>query len=384
MKDTAASTSYRKAIVNSFELTTVAISELKKGLNNEFKDLNYESLNRLQKDLIFDTAKLIKSKNVFKNEVNNSNLQNMSKIKSNDSCVENSFLLKYEIQNFKNNENWNLLNKMLNTLPDLKINDILSIIDNENDNINANDDVDMDNDVNMNDDQENVTELIKTLDIPVNSIKELIWNNETNEINDFKRDEFSINDTVNEKINSILSNSDIKKFRLVQLHDKYYQRKISLLKESDMKWNSELNKIKNFISNDINKFKADLNSKLEIEQKEEDALNAKLRDSVGILDYEEDIDDVDDMAIGDHEDEEEDEEEDAEDDEDNNDDDAYNEEVDEIEESVEPEESQGSETPEPPAEASTETQQQQQTHEPADHHQQDPAVEDAEDAEIEE
>lgn len=267
MKDFEHSANYRKSLTESYDLSTNVLDELyniikqREDGNNNNEKLPIElknKLNDLQYKMTFDTVQLIQNKNLFKNDYYKINEELTKKIKINDSSANNSFLLKLDIQNFKNNKQWSLLNESILKLPELQITNLIDF---------NNDDNETDNNNNNNENKE----FIKSLDFSLNDIKSLLLDN--NQINESDKDKFIIPEESNLKLRKILEDSDIKKFRLVQLHDKYYERKINMLKEMNRKWKFEINKIKNFVSLDVNKMKNELNNKLEESNKESELEN---------------------------------------------------------------------------------------------------------------
>lgn len=283
MKNSPTSESYKKTLETSFDLTQNTIDKLKEFSNNSEK-VDTNELNEIQRNLIFDTVKLVQSKNIFKNEIYKINEDNINKVKHGDSSVLNSFLLKWEVQTFKNNQQWNLLNESLKKLPDLKINDIIDNDTTDNIQENDNEDIEMK-------DMDEYNDFIKSLNIPLDQINKLLWSDKEFEDIESVRNKYLIPEQNNEKLKQILDNSDIKKFRLVQLHDKYYERKIIMLKELDRKWNFEINKIKQFVSSDVNKMKNELSNKLEsMKQEEENSKESELERERLELNRAEDVD----------------------------------------------------------------------------------------------
>lgn len=337
MRDSETSAKYRRALEDSCTLTQETLGKLKEFLprksasqDGDGKTVSQDEvagLNALQSELIFDTVRLVQAKNAFKSDCFKTNEDNMKKVKSGDSSVSNTFLLKWEIQTFKNNQQWNALHEALERLPELKIHDIADLTRVGEGAPDAEADVDMDAQ-----EAEGATEydeFIKTLDIPLDSVRELLWS--SRESGAIDKEQFLIPEDSNEKLQRILADSDVKKFRLVQLHDKYYQRKIGMLKEMDRKWTFEINKVREFISSDVGKMKSELSGKLAAENKRDDE---KLRESElerermelnQVRDNEVDYDDVaneggqDEEPEDEHAEEEEDEDEDDEEDEEDDD-----------------------------------------------------------------
>ena len=283
MRDSETSAKYRKALEDSCTLTQETLEKLKEFLPRKTasKDENggvvgqdeVVGLNSLQSELIFDTVRLVQAKNAFKSDCFKTNEDNVKKVMSGDSSVSNTFLLKWEIQTFKNNQQWNALHESLERLPELKINDIVDLTRVGEGVRDAEADVDMDAQGGGEGSGE-YDEFIKTLDIPLDSVRGLLWS--SLESNTIDKDQYLIPEDSNEKLQRILAESDVKKFRLVQLHDKYYQRKISMLKDMDRKWTFEINKVRDFVSSDVSKMKGELSGKLAAENKRDDE---KLRES---------------------------------------------------------------------------------------------------------
>ncbi|KAG0689999.1 hypothetical protein C6P40_004050, partial [Pichia californica] len=291
---------YRQALQDSYELSEIVLDKLlnikesnddddnnnnNNKINNNVNEIEkFNELNDLKSKLIFDSMKLIKTKNLFKNEFFKINEENIQKVKNGDSSSSNSFLLKLDIQTFKNNKQWNILNESISKLPDLQIKDLININNKETEkNENEND-----GDITMKE-FNSKNEFIKSLDISLDDIKKLLWNDM--KLDDNNKDKYFIPNESNNKLQKFLEESDIEKFRLVQLHDGYYQKKINLMKEMDRKWSFEINKIKNFISTDINKMKIELNQELNKFNKEDDEKSKEFeRDG---LDLNHDVDGID-------------------------------------------------------------------------------------------
>lgn len=307
MKDTSSASSYRESLDSSLELSLKSVDELRKIAASQAETVDVdtvERLNGIQKELTFDTLKLAKSKNEFKKECNEANSAYLKKVKQNDCFIDNSFLLKWEIQTFNNNQQWNDLRRLLNEIPESKIKDITPVIKDDD----TLQDVAMEGVESDGEPRGSLSlpasdyDFIKSLDVPVDAIHEALWNGSDVPGENRETDQFLIPDDANERIKTILSASDIKKFRLVQLHDKYYQRKITLLKQTERKWRSELNKIKGFVSNDVNRMKNELSNKLELEnQHDQDVERERLLElnRENEIDYADGIDDGDEVEEGD-------------------------------------------------------------------------------------
>lgn len=236
VEDTEVSSEYRKSLGQSLALTFSVIEKLKMACNSQMRDT--DSLNTLQHDLIFDTMKLTKSKNAFKNEFSDKNEALAAEVEKLQMADKNPFINKYEQQRYKNVVEWDRLRHTLLNIPELNLAEIADIIGDGKCGIS---------------------------DAGVEQINELLWDGE----NVQSVDKLLVDAEQKQELSEALAESDKQKFRLVQLHDKYYQRKIAGLKESDRKWTSELNKIKQFVSNEVAKVKSDLQEKLQAEKDED-------------------------------------------------------------------------------------------------------------------
>lgn len=273
MRESETSAKYRKALEDSCTLTQDTLGKLREILERKSSDIDAGSvtsqeevdrLNAIQSELVFDTVRLVQAKNAFKNDCYRTNEDSVKKVKNGDSSVSNSFLLKWEIQTFKNNQQWNALKESLERLPELRVHDIVDIS-----RVGETDQMDVDGETGVKEkDIGQYDEFLKTLDIPLESVKSLLWSDK--ECEAVEKEKYLIPEDSNETLQRILAESDVKKFRLVQLHDKYYQRKISMLKEMDRKWSFEINKVRKFISSDVGKMKNELSEKLEAENKRDD------------------------------------------------------------------------------------------------------------------
>jgi hypothetical protein len=273
LQDTEKAASYRSALAKSEVLSLDVLQKL-----SAFTDENvdeslterHHTLQKLKKELILDTAHLLKLKNSFKNECYDASVKNVEKVRDCDSVVNNPLLLKWQIQVSKNNEAWNTLYQNLRKMPMLKLDVIKDSIDlpaevreqgestGEDVNIDA-----MDVDSSLEDDSAKAyIEFINSLDVSPEAIKLLVWNDDPLEARTETKDAYMVPDDTEETIQKLVKESDVKKFRLVQLHDKYYQRRLQSLKAMDEKWSGELNKVKSFVSADVGGMKMVIEAKM--------------------------------------------------------------------------------------------------------------------------
>jgi hypothetical protein len=273
LQDTEKAASYRSALAKSEVLSLDVLQKL-----SAFTDENvdeslterHHTLQKLKKELILDTAHLLKMKNSFKNECYDASVKNVEKVRKFDSVVNNPLLLKWQIQVSKNNEAWNTLYQNLRKMPMLKLDVIKDSIDlpaevreqgestGEDVNIDA-----MDVDSSLEDDSAKAyIEFINSLDVSPEAIKLLVWNDDPLEARTETKDAYMVPDDTEETIQKLVKESDVKKFRLVQLHDKYYQRRLQSLKAMDEKWSGELNKVKSFVSADVGGMKMVIEAKM--------------------------------------------------------------------------------------------------------------------------
>ena len=273
IQDTEKAASYRSALAKSEVLSLDVLQKLSAFTDENVDELltdRHHTLQKLKKELILDTAHLLKMKNSFKNECYDASVKNVEKVRKCDSVVNNPLLLKWQIQVSKNNEAWNTLYQNLRKMPMLKLNDIKDSIDlpaevreqgestGEDVNIDA-----MDVDTSLEDDSANAyIEFINSLDVSPEAIKLLVWNDEPLEARAVTKDAYMVPDDTQETIQKLVKESDVKKFRLVQLHDKYYQRRLQSLKAMDEKWSGELNKVKSFVSADVGGMKMAIEAKM--------------------------------------------------------------------------------------------------------------------------
>ena len=273
IQDTEKAASYRSALAKSEVLSLDVLQKLSAFTDENVDELltdRHHTLQKLKKELILDTAHLLKMKNSFKNECYDASVKNVEKVRKFDSVVNNPLLLKWQIQVSKNNEAWNTLYQNLRKMPMLKLNVIKDSIDlpaevreqgestGEDVNIDA-----MDVDTSLEDDSANAyIEFINSLDVSPEAIKLLVWNDEPLEARAVTKDAYMVPDDTQEIIQKLVKESDVKKFRLVQLHDKYYQRRLQSLKAMDEKWSGELNKVKSFVSADVGGMKMVIEAKM--------------------------------------------------------------------------------------------------------------------------
>jgi hypothetical protein len=273
IQDTEKAASYRSALAKSEVLSLDVLQKLSAFTDENVDELltdRHHTLQKLKKELILDTAHLLKMKNSFKNECYDASVKNVEKVRKFDSVVNNPLLLKWQIQVSKNNEAWNTLYQNLRKMPMLKLDVIKDSIDlpaevreqgestGEDVNIDA-----MDVDTSLEDDSANAyIEFINSLDVSPETIKLVVWNDEPLEARAVTKDAYMVPDDTQETIQKLVKESDVKKFRLVQLHDKYYQRKLQSLKAMDEKWSGELNKVKSFVSADVGGMKMAIEAKM--------------------------------------------------------------------------------------------------------------------------
>ena len=273
IQDTEKAASYRSALAKSEVLSLDVLQKLSAFTDENVDELltdRHHTLQKLKKELILDTAHLLKMKNSFKNECYDASVKNVEKVRKFDSVVNNPLLLKWQIQVSKNNEAWNTLYQNLRKMPMLKLDVIKDSIDlpaevreqgestGEDVNIDA-----MDVDTSLEDDSANAyIEFINSLDVSPEAIKLLVWNDEPLEARAETKDAYMVPDDTQEIIQKLVKESDVKKFRLVQLHDKYYQRRLQSLKAMDEKWSGELNKVKSFVSADVGGMKMAIEAKM--------------------------------------------------------------------------------------------------------------------------
>ena len=273
IQDTEKAASYRSALAKSEVLSLDVLQKLSAFTDENVDELltdRHHTLQKLKKELILDTAHLLKMKNSFKNECYDASVKNVEKVRKFDSVVNNPLLLKWQIQVSKNNEAWNTLYQNLRKMPMLKLDVIKDSIDlpaevreqgestGEDVNIDA-----MDVDTSLEDDSANAyIEFINSLDVSPEAIKLLVWNDEPLEARAVTKDAYMVPDDTQEIIQKLVKESDVKKFRLVQLHDKYYQRRLQSLKAMDEKWSGELNKVKSFVSADVGGMKMAIEAKM--------------------------------------------------------------------------------------------------------------------------
>lgn len=273
IQDTEKAASYRSALAKSEVLSLDVLQKLSAFTDENVDELltdRHHTLQKLKKELILDTAHVLKMKNSFKNECYDASVKNVEKVRKFDSVVNNPLLLKWQIQVSKNNEAWNTLYQNLRKMPMLKLDVIKDSIDlpaevreqgestGEDVNIDA-----MDVDTSLEDDSANAyIEFINSLDVSPETIKLVVWNDEPLEARAVTKDAYMVPDDTQETIQKLVKESDVKKFRLVQLHDKYYQRKLQSLKAMDEKWSGELNKVKSFVSADVGGMKMAIEAKM--------------------------------------------------------------------------------------------------------------------------
>ncbi len=273
IQDTEKAASYRSALAKSEVLSLDVLQKLSAFTDENVDELltdRHHTLQKLKKELILDTAHLLKMKNSFKNECYDASVKNVEKVRKCDSVVNNPLLLKWQIQVSKNNEAWNTLYQNLRKMPMLKLDVIKDSIDlpaevreqgesiGEDVNIDA-----MDVDTSLEDDSAKAyIEFINSLDVSPEAIKLLVWNDEPLEARAVTKDAYMVPDDTQETIQKLVKESDVKKFRLVQLHDKYYQRRLQSLKAMDEKWSGELNKVKSFVSADVGGMKMAIEAKM--------------------------------------------------------------------------------------------------------------------------
>ncbi|TID14810.1 hypothetical protein CANINC_004481 [Pichia inconspicua] len=210
---------YRSALNDSLSTTIAAVDALRNG--------ETDLLSKIQHDLIFDTLQLTRAKNNFKRAYSTASAQLESTVINSQNPKKNPFALKCEQQRYLNVLEWDSLRRTLDQIPELKLNAISHILDIPK-NITTDE---IHNRLWLLDDQTNIDDVLIT---PENATQ----------------------------ITEALDESDKQKFKLVQLHDKYYQWKISSLKETERKWRNELTKLTQFINNDITKFRIELEGKL--------------------------------------------------------------------------------------------------------------------------
>lgn len=205
---------YRETLDRSLQLSIQSL----KDIAEEGADLN-----DIRRKLILDTSSLVTAKNSFRRDIEDLNSKYLQKRQLNDSNFNNTFLTKWEIQRIKNSRLYSNLMEVIREIPDLR--------------------TDLLNDVSIENFQDYFFEKKEFERI----ISEDIGNLHN----------FIIPKNVDAELSEIFEKSDINKFKLVQLHDKYYNKKISNLNDSLRKWESKLNRLKSF-KDDAIKFKNEI------------------------------------------------------------------------------------------------------------------------------
>lgn len=205
---------YRETLDRSLQLSIQSL----KDIAEEGADLN-----DIRRKLILDTSSLVTAKNSFRRDIEDLNSKYLQKRQLNDSNFNNTFLTKWEIQRIKNSRLYSNLMEVIREIPDLR--------------------TDLLNDVSIENFQDYFVEKKEFERI----ISEDIGNLHN----------FIIPKNVDAELSEIFEKSDINKFKLVQLHDKYYNKKISNLNDSLRKWESKLNRLKSF-KDDAIKFKNEI------------------------------------------------------------------------------------------------------------------------------
>ncbi|KAG7863161.1 hypothetical protein KL939_000480 [Ogataea angusta] len=231
---------YKSALNESLDksqnlLNTLVDLKKKGGLD----DADIELLNTLHREVVLDNVQLINAKNEVKSTYNKLADENLKKLHSGHYQFNNMKIQRYKGQKLRNESLAAEFGKLISQIPELQLDQVL---DNEN-----------------TEGQEFLNGLRKSgLDIKLQ----------------FAKSDFSdqIDETVVSRVEDILKNEEVKKFRLVQLNDKHYERERTMLQSMSLKWQNRLAELTKFVRDDssrILKTIDDVKNELREEHEEE-------------------------------------------------------------------------------------------------------------------
>ncbi|KAG7783868.1 hypothetical protein KL910_000481 [Ogataea haglerorum] len=209
---------YRSTLNESLDKSQNLLSTLvdlkKKGA---LDDADIELLNTFHREAVLDNVQLINAKNEVKSAYNKLADENLKKLHSGHYQFNNMKIQRYKGQKLRNESLAAEFSRLIAQIPELQLDQVL---DNENTK-----------------DQEFLNGLRKSgLDIRLQ----------------FARSDFSdqIDETVVSRVEEILKNEEVRKFRLVQLNDKHYERERAVLQSMSMKWQNRLAELTKFVRDD--------------------------------------------------------------------------------------------------------------------------------------
>ncbi|KAH3660395.1 hypothetical protein OGAPHI_006981 [Ogataea philodendri] len=213
----------------------------------QLDEQDLKNLNVFHKEAVLDNVALINGKNEIKIEYNKLSDASLKKLHSGYHQFNNMKVQRYKGQNLKNESLTAEFTKLIAQIPELRLDPIL---DDESDES----------------DQAFLKSLRKNaLDIRVQFAK-----------SDFSEllDESSVS-----RVEQILKNEEVRKFRLVQLSDRHYEKERTSLQSMSLKWQNRLSGLTKFIKEDSQKIQQDINSVYD-EIRETDALELEEDDEL--------------------------------------------------------------------------------------------------------
>ncbi|KAG7882889.1 hypothetical protein KL905_001591 [Ogataea polymorpha] len=180
-------------------------------------DADIDLLNSLHREAVLDNVQLINAKNEVKSVYNKLADDNLKKLHSGHYQFNNMKIQRYKGQKLRNESLAAEFSKLISQIPELELDQVL---DNEN-----------------TEDREFLNGLRKSgLDIRLQ----------------FAKSDFSdqIDETIVSRVEEILKNEEVKKFRLVQLNDKHYERERAVLQSMSLKWQNRLAELMKFVKDD--------------------------------------------------------------------------------------------------------------------------------------